>query len=225
MGRSLQTSLFNLGLNEVAESRAGGCTTSRTRKTIYDQEPDAGLGNGGLGRLAACYLDGYGYGLHPRHRLLHPVRVRHLQAEDRGRLAAGALPTTGCPAVSVWLNSHPDQAVEVRFDGQAIRELGGRLTTASSTRTIPAVIAVPNDMYVAGYGSNGRFQAASVAGQSPRLPYEQLQRRPIRQRHQQKLPTPSLLPRCCTPTTTTWKARSCVCASSISSPPRPSATL
>ena len=56
MGRSLRSSLFNLGLNEVAESVLADADIKID--TIYDQEPDAGLGNGGLGRLAACYLDG-----------------------------------------------------------------------------------------------------------------------------------------------------------------------
>ena len=56
MGRSLRTSLFNLGLNEVAESVLADADVKID--TIYEQEPDAGLGNGGLGRLAACYLDG-----------------------------------------------------------------------------------------------------------------------------------------------------------------------
>ena len=55
MGRSLRTSLFNLGLNEVAESVLADADVKID--TIYEQEPDAGLGNGGLGRLAACYLD------------------------------------------------------------------------------------------------------------------------------------------------------------------------
>ena len=54
MGRSLRTSLFNLGLNEVAESVLADADVKID--TIYEQEPDAGLGNGGLGRLAACYL-------------------------------------------------------------------------------------------------------------------------------------------------------------------------
>ncbi len=55
-GPRLKNNLYNLGLNEVAETvladsrgEAGKC---------YELEPDAGLGNGGLGRLAACYLDG-----------------------------------------------------------------------------------------------------------------------------------------------------------------------
>ena len=56
MGRSLKTSLFNLGLNEAAEAVLKKHDIKL--ENIYDQEPDAGLGNGGLGRLAACYLDG-----------------------------------------------------------------------------------------------------------------------------------------------------------------------
>ena len=56
MGRSLKTSLFNMGLASVAEAvlKDHGIRLDN----IYEQEPDAGLGNGGLGRLAACYLDG-----------------------------------------------------------------------------------------------------------------------------------------------------------------------
>ena len=56
MGRSLKTSLFNLGLNEVAEAVLKDHQIKL--ENIYECEPDAGLGNGGLGRLAACYLDG-----------------------------------------------------------------------------------------------------------------------------------------------------------------------
>ena len=56
MGRSLKTSLFNLGLNEVAEAVLSDAGIKI--ESIYEEEPDAGLGNGGLGRLAACYLDG-----------------------------------------------------------------------------------------------------------------------------------------------------------------------
>ena len=56
MGRSLKTSLFSLGLNEVAQQALAKADIKL--ETIYEEEPDAGLGNGGLGRLAACYLDG-----------------------------------------------------------------------------------------------------------------------------------------------------------------------
>lgn len=56
MGRSLKTSLLNLGLCGVADEVLRDY--SMKLDNIYEQEPDAGLGNGGLGRLAACYLDG-----------------------------------------------------------------------------------------------------------------------------------------------------------------------
>ena len=55
MGRSLKMSLFNLGLNDAAQKALAEADISLD--SIYEEEPDAGLGNGGLGRLAACYLD------------------------------------------------------------------------------------------------------------------------------------------------------------------------
>ena len=56
MGRSLKTSLFNLGLDQVAAEVLKDADVNL--ENVYEEEPDAGLGNGGLGRLAACYLDG-----------------------------------------------------------------------------------------------------------------------------------------------------------------------
>ena len=56
MGRSLKTSLYNLEINDMVTDILKKWDVNIDR--IYDYEPDAGLGNGGLGRLAACYLDG-----------------------------------------------------------------------------------------------------------------------------------------------------------------------
>ena len=57
MGRSLKTSLYNLRIvDEVKDMLKEFGVTNM--ENIYNNEPDAGLGNGGLGRLAACYLDG-----------------------------------------------------------------------------------------------------------------------------------------------------------------------
>ncbi len=56
MGRSLKVSLFNLGLEDVAQKVLADADINI--EGIFEEEPDAGLGNGGLGRLAACYLDG-----------------------------------------------------------------------------------------------------------------------------------------------------------------------
>ena len=57
MGRSLKTNLYNLGMNEEVEKAVKEIFNVKM-DSIYEEEPDAGLGNGGLGRLAACYMDG-----------------------------------------------------------------------------------------------------------------------------------------------------------------------
>ena len=56
MGRSLKNNLYNLNLTNTVASALKDYGINLEK--IYDCEPDAGLGNGGLGRLAACYLDG-----------------------------------------------------------------------------------------------------------------------------------------------------------------------
>ena len=56
MGRSLKNDLYNLGIADEFEAALASLGVSP--ENIYAQEPDAGLGNGGLGRLAACFLDG-----------------------------------------------------------------------------------------------------------------------------------------------------------------------
>ena len=151
MGRSLRTSLFNLGLNEVAESVLAEADIKID--TIYDQEPDAGLGNGGLGRLAACYLDGMatdgipgtGYSILYEYGIFKQKIVDGWQQETADNWLPGG---------QVWIKSHPDQAQEIRFDGQAIETWEGGFHHVKY-ENYNSVIAVPNDMYVAGYGSNG----------------------------------------------------------------------
>ena len=56
MGRSLRNNLFNLGIEHDFRKALDGMGIDLDQ--IYEEEPDAGLGNGGLGRLAACFLDG-----------------------------------------------------------------------------------------------------------------------------------------------------------------------
>ena len=151
MGRSLRTSLFNLGLNEVAESVLADADVKID--TIYEQEPDAGLGNGGLGRLAACYLDGMatdgipgtGYSILYEYGIFKQKIVDGWQQETADNWLPGG---------QVWIKSHPDQAQEIRFDGQAIETWEGGFHHVKY-ENYNSVIAVPNDMYVAGYGSNG----------------------------------------------------------------------
>ena len=151
MGRSLRTSLFNLGLNEVAEQVLADADIKID--TIYEQEPDAGLGNGGLGRLAACYLDGMatdcipgtGYSILYEYGIFKQKIVDGWQQETADNWLPGG---------QVWIKSHPDQAQGIRFDGQAIETWEGGFHHVKY-ENYNSVIAVPNDMYVAGYGTQG----------------------------------------------------------------------
>ena len=163
MGRSLRTSLFNLGLNEVAESVLADADVKID--TIYEQEPDAGLGNGGLGRLAACYLDGMatdgipgtGYSILYEYGIFKQKIVDGWQQETADNWLPGG---------QVWIKSHPDQAQEIRFDGQAIETWEGGFHHVKY-ENYNSVIAVPNDMYVAGYGSHGGFQLRLWQAKAP----------------------------------------------------------
>ena len=151
MGRSLKMSLFNLGLNDAAQKALAEADISLD--SIYEEEPDAGLGNGGLGRLAACYLDGMattsicgtGYSILYEYGIFKQKIVDGWQQETADNWLPGG---------QVWIKSHPDQAQEIRFDGQAIETWEGGFHHVKY-ENYNSVIAVPNDMYVAGYGSNG----------------------------------------------------------------------
>ncbi len=151
MGRSLKSTLFNLGINEVVEK------VLKDKKykidKVYDCEPDAGLGNGGLGRLAACYLDGMatdaipgtGYSILYEYGIFKQKIVDGWQEEHADNWLPGG---------AIWLKKHPDQAVTLKFDGE-IKEYwdGDHHHVDHVTKNI--VIAEPYDMYVAGYGSEG----------------------------------------------------------------------
>ena len=151
MGRSLRTSLFNLGLNEVAEQVLADADIKID--TIYEQEPDAGLGNGGLGRLAACYLDGMATDCIPGtgDSILYEYGIFKQKIVDGWQQETA---DNWLPGGQVWIKSHPDQAQEIRFDGQAIETWEGGFHHVKY-ENYNSVIAVPNDMYVAGYGTQG----------------------------------------------------------------------
>ena len=151
MGRSLKTTLFNLGLNEEAEGALADAGIKL--ENVYEEEPDAGLGNGGLGRLAACYLDGMattgicgtGYSILYEYGIFKQKIVDGWQQERADNWLPGG---------QVWLKSHPDQAVEIRFDGDIRESWDGGFHTIRHVN-YNSVLAVPSDMYVQGYNGQG----------------------------------------------------------------------
>lgn len=148
MGRSLKNNLYNLGLTEVFNEALKGFDVSLDK--LYEQEPDAGLGNGGLGRLAACYLDGLatngfqsmGYSIRYEAGIFKQKLVDGWQTE---------LPDFWLPGGDVWLVPREERAVEVKFEGWVDDSWDGDYHHVEQ-RDCNSVTAIPYDMYVSGAG-------------------------------------------------------------------------
>ncbi len=151
MGRSLMKNAYNLG---IADELIGAFDDmGRNATDIFESEPDAGLGNGGLGRLAACYMDsiatlglqGTGYSICYELGIFRQLFKNGMQTEvaDNWRIARDS-----------WLIPRYEDAVEVRFGGQIEPHWDnfGHYTAEYTGYT--AVKAVPRDMLIAGYGCN-----------------------------------------------------------------------
>ena len=146
MGRSLKSSLFNLDLTETMEKALARFKVKLDR--LYDFEPDAGLGNGGLGRLAACFLDGLSSGSYPAMGYC----IRYELGIFRQKLVDGwqtELPDFWLPGGSVWLQQRPSSAVDVHFDGK-ISEWWDNDYHHIEHTDYHSVRAMPYDLMVAG---------------------------------------------------------------------------
>ena len=147
LGRLLESNLLNLGVLEIC--REGLEELGLNLDDALTAEPDAGLGNGGLGRLAACFLDslaslglpGHGCGIRYRYGLFEQVISRGNQVEAPEDWLRGG---------NVWETRRPDEAVEVRFGGRVRAEqAGSRLLFHHED--YDSVLAVPYDLPVIGY--------------------------------------------------------------------------
>ncbi len=151
MGRSLKTSLYNLGMQDVVAKALKKLDVKL--ESIYEEEPDAGLGNGGLGRLAACYLDGLATCEFPAtgYSILYEYGIFKQRIMDGWQTE---LPDEWLPGGRAWLLPVPDQAIEVHFDGEVKENWENEYHSVSHVN-YTTVNAVPYDMYVSGYDSNG----------------------------------------------------------------------
>ncbi len=149
LGRSLMKNAYNLGLwRELSEAIE---QMGRSAADIFELEPDAGLGNGGLGRLAACYSDSMasldipatGYCLCYELGLFRQIIENGCQKEtaDDWRLGADG-----------WLIPREEDACEVRFGGHVEEQWDHTGICRTSLTGYTSVIAVPRDMLIAGYG-------------------------------------------------------------------------
>ncbi|MBR5470667.1 MAG: glycogen/starch/alpha-glucan phosphorylase [Oscillibacter sp.] len=150
MGRSLMKNAYNL--NVLPELKEALGNLGFKAADIFELEPDAGLGNGGLGRLAACYLDSMtsleipatGYSICYELGIFKQKIVEGQQVE---------MPDDWKNLGAAWLLPKPEEAQEVLFGG-TLREFwnNGHLHIVNENAT--RVQAIPCDMVVAGYDTD-----------------------------------------------------------------------
>jgi glycogen phosphorylase len=165
MGRSLKNNLYNLNLTPVVGEVLEDFGIKLD--SLYDCEPDAGLGNGGLGRLAACYMDalatgGYqamGYSILFEYGIFRQKLVDGWQTE---------LPDFWLPGGDVWLNPRDDRTVDVRFEG-TVKDNWDENYHNVELIDCKTVKAVPYDMYVTGKDGNGASVLRLWSAKSPGL--------------------------------------------------------
>ncbi len=147
MGRSLMKNAYNLGVLDILTQALDELGFKAS--DIFELEPDAGLGNGGLGRLAACYLDSMttlnipatGYSICYELGIFKQKIVDGQQVE----LADNWLEPGGA-----WLIPKLEETEEVRFGGNVETHWeNGRIMVDYTGYT--SVMAVPHDMVIAGY--------------------------------------------------------------------------
>ncbi len=167
MGRSLMKDAFNLGIGDALIGALEDL--GRSAADIFETEPDAGLGNGGLGRLAACYMDSLategipatGYSLCYELGIFRQriVDGRQTEVADNWRTAA-----------SSWLVPCHEDTVEVRFGGRVEPHWDAYGHYHGELHGYESVLAVPRDMLIAPYG-DGRVNTLRLwEAHSPKRP-------------------------------------------------------
>ena len=167
VGRNLKNVSFNLGIYDVLCEILAELGTSFDK--IYELEADPGLGNGGLGRLAACYMDSLtsldyaatGFSLLYETGLFKQKIVDGEQIE---------LPDTWLDSGAHWLVAHPEESLKIKFGGK-ISEVWENGALKITNYDYEEIEAVPYDLLVAGTETNATnkirlWQARSIKDES-----------------------------------------------------------
>ena len=150
-GASLRNNLFNLGLEEPF--REATLAHGYKIKDLYEYDPDAGLGNGGLGRLASCYLDaissqgmpGHGYSICYEYGIFKQKIENFTQVEE---------PDNWMRNGQYWLIRKEDETEEIHFWGKLEEEWDADGKMKLRHKDYTTVLAVPNDMLIPGYNND-----------------------------------------------------------------------
>ena len=148
LGRSLKNNVFNLGMTKEFNEALQEAGTSLD-ELYYEEEQDAALGNGGLGRLAACYMDALASLDYPAtgYSILYEYGLFKQKIVDGQQLE---LPDSWMESGSSWLVAKPSGAVEVHFGGE-IEEVWKNSQMQIVHKNYDRVLAVPHDMLISGY--------------------------------------------------------------------------
>ena len=150
MGRSLGNALINLGVEDVA--RKALYDLGMELEDLRDQELEAGLGNGGLGRLAACFLDSmatlelpaYGYGIRYDYGMFHQKIRNGFQQEHPDNWLRLTHPSE---------IARPEYTVRVKFKGRVVPRRNDHGVTVYDWIDADEVLACPFDIPIPGYGN------------------------------------------------------------------------
>ncbi len=150
LGRALGNNLISMGLWEPTRDALRELGVDLT--TLLEMEPDAGLGNGGLGRLAACFLDsmatldmpGIGYGIRYEFGIFSQEIINGYQVERADEWLKFGNP---------WEIVRPDRIVPVRFYGHVETVIGPDGRPQARWVGGRTVLGVPWDTPIAGYGA------------------------------------------------------------------------
>ncbi len=149
MGRSLGNNLYNLGIHDVCNEALLGLGVDL--EEVRECERDAALGNGGLGRLAACFLDslatlgmpGFGYGINYQYGLFKQIIERGYQKERPDDWMASSNP---------WLIEKANESLMIPVYGRVEEGHDANGTPRSVWKDWKVVVGIPHDMPVVGYG-------------------------------------------------------------------------
>jgi len=151
MGRALVNNLVNLGMYE--ETKKAMESLHIDPELLFQEEPDMGLGNGGLGRLAACFLDsmatlelpGYGYGIRYEFGIFDQVIRNMAQVEQ---------PEIWLKRGNPWEIARPEYGMTVKFYGKVRATTLPDGSVKNEWIDAEEVIGIPYDTPICGYGNN-----------------------------------------------------------------------
>jgi starch phosphorylase len=151
IGRSLENNLFNLGILDICREYLS--ENGMDLYPLFEEEPDAALGNGGLGRLAACFLDslatmdmpGYAYGINYEFGIFRQQIRDGYQVEQ---------PDSWQRETSPWLVARPEESCQIPVYGRIEYRPDRRGEYRQTWVDRRVLTGIPYDLPIAGYGGN-----------------------------------------------------------------------